>query len=84
MQSKIFKIALIAAALVILLASCGPKSTAKVSGELTIGMILVGPHNDFGWTQATYEGAEYATQHIDGSQVIYIENAYAQVAHCVI
>jgi len=56
-----------------------PQPTANpimVSGALTIGMVLVGPHNDTGWSQATYEGAEYASQHIPGSQVIYIENAY--------
>ncbi len=25
----------------------------------TIGMILVGPYNDSGWSQATYEGSQY-------------------------
>lgn len=76
MQSKFSKIALVAAVLLIMVTACAPKSTTKISGALTIGMVLVGPHNDTGWSQATYDGTLYAKDHIAGSQVIYIENAY--------
>ena len=33
-------------------------TTAPV-GEFKFGMLLVGPYNDHGWSQATFEGAQY-------------------------
>ena len=43
---------------------------------LTVGEILVGPYNDTGWSQATYEGLQYATGKIPGSKLIYVDNAF--------
>ncbi len=34
---------------------------------ITVGMILVGPKNDHGWSQANYEGGEYIVENIPGS-----------------
>jgi simple sugar transport system substrate-binding protein len=33
--------------------------TTATASEFKFGMLLVGPYNDHGWSQATYEGAQY-------------------------
>lgn len=52
--------------------------TAAPVEDITIGMILVGPYNDSGWSQATYEGATYVSEKDPSVKVIYIDNAFAQ------
>lgn len=37
-----------------------------------IGILLVGPYNDHGWSQATYEGAIYAAEKT-GGETIYVD-----------
>src|SRR2546426_190443 len=44
-----------------------------VAGKFNVAMVLIGPHDDGGWSQAHYEGLQYLCQHLAGSQVAYIE-----------
>jgi basic membrane protein A and related proteins len=44
-----------------------------VSGKFNIGMVLIGPHDDGGWSQAHYEGLQYVCQHLAGTHVAYVE-----------
>ncbi len=37
-------------------------------------MVLIGPHDDGGWSQAHYEGLQYVCENVDGTHVAYIEN----------
>ena len=37
------------------------------------GLLLVGPYNDHGWSQAHFEGGEYVQQKIAGTEMIYID-----------
>ena len=37
-------------------------------------MVLIGPHDDAGWSQAHYEGLQYVCENIEDSHVAYIEN----------
>ena len=37
------------------------------------GMILVGPKNDHGWSQAHFEGGEYVEANLEGSEMILFE-----------
>ncbi len=37
------------------------------------GVLLVGPYNDHGYSQAQYEGAEYATKAVENTKMIYID-----------
>ncbi len=37
------------------------------------GMLLVGPYNDHGWSQAHFEGGEYVEKMVPGSKMIYID-----------
>jgi len=39
-------------------------------------MLLVGPSNDHGWSQAHYEAGLYVEQQIPGTRMIYLENVY--------
>lgn len=48
-------------------------TTADPDEELTFGMVLVGPINDAGWSQAHYEGALYAEEKLPGTKFIYVD-----------
>jgi simple sugar transport system substrate-binding protein len=50
-----------------------PPPTAEVT-ELVFGMILVGPRNDHGWSQAHYEGGLYVEENLPGSRMIVFES----------
>jgi basic membrane protein A len=43
-------------------------------GKFNVAMVLIGPHDDGGWSQAHYEGLQYLCQNMEGSHVAYIEN----------
>ena len=47
---------------------------APAAGGLTFGMVLVGPKNDQGWSQANYEAGQYVEQKLPGSKMIAFEN----------
>jgi len=71
----------------ILLTACGgtpaatsapAQPTADTSGApaaepLTFGMILVGPQNDHGWSQAHFEGGQYVEANLPGSHMIVFD-----------
>ena len=44
-----------------------------VAGKFNVAMVLIGPHNDNGWSQAHYEGLQYLCQNMPGSHIAYIE-----------
>jgi simple sugar transport system substrate-binding protein len=52
-------------------------TTAPAAKAITFGYILVGPYNDNGWSQATYEGGQYVEKNLPGSKMIYIDNAFS-------
>lgn len=37
------------------------------------GMLLVGPYNDRGWSQAHYEAGEYVVENLPGAEMIYLD-----------
>jgi len=43
-------------------------------GKFNVGMVLIGPHDDGGWSQAHYEGLLYVEQNVPNVHVAYIEN----------
>lgn len=46
----------------------------KAAGSsLTIGLLMVGPYNDHGWSQANYDGMQYVTAKVPGTKLIYID-----------
>jgi simple sugar transport system substrate-binding protein len=50
-------------------------ATAKVeeAKPLTVGLILVGPYNDKGYSQAQYEGGLYLEKMMPGTKLIYLD-----------
>ena len=81
MRKNIMKFALLTMAIVMVLTACGggsgSSSLPKLGNSFTFGMLLVGPHNDQGWSQATYEGGQYVEQHVTGAKMVYLENVYS-------
>ena len=39
----------------------------------TFGLLLVGPYNDRGWSQAHYDGGKYVEKMVPGTKMIYID-----------
>lgn len=46
---------------------------ALAAGSFTFGLLLVGPYNDHGYSQAHYEGGKYVEEKIPGTKMIYID-----------
>lgn len=67
-------IILIAVFTIIMLISSACQSGTKISGEgVILGMLLVGPYNDHGWSQAHYDAGLYVQEKIPGSEMIYVD-----------
>jgi simple sugar transport system substrate-binding protein len=83
MRKNVMYVALLAMAVVLALAACGPAPTtvpptvAPPAEPFTFGMLLVGAHNDQGWSQAHYDAGLYVEQMIPNSKMIYLENVYS-------
>ena len=69
----------------LLLAACGPTATPAPPEEqapppeeeaapVTFGLVLVGPQNDHGWSQAHYEGGQYVVDNLPGTTMIVFES----------
>jgi simple sugar transport system substrate-binding protein len=59
------------AALALCLALAVPALAAEK--PLTFGMLLVGPYNDKGYSQAQYEGGKYVEAHLPGAKMLYLD-----------
>jgi len=44
------------------------------AGKFNVAMVLIGPHDDGGWSQAHYEGLLYVQETVPNVHVAYIEN----------
>lgn len=55
-------------------AASGTQIPEIVEGKFNVAMVLIGPHNDGGWSQAHYEGLIYLCDNMADSHVAYIEN----------
>ncbi|NES95604.1 MAG: BMP family ABC transporter substrate-binding protein [Desertifilum sp. SIO1I2] len=70
---KPFSLALCAS---VLLAGCNGTNSQSGQGNadnFQVGLILVGPRNDAGWSQAHYEGIEYVQQQMSGVTLEYAD-----------
>ncbi len=43
-------------------------------GKFNVAMVLIGPHDDGGWSQAHFEGLEYVKEKVKDVHTAYIEN----------
>lgn len=46
---------------------------AIAEGKFNVAMVLIGPHDDGGWSQAHYEGLLYVEKNVPDSHVAYVE-----------
>ncbi len=45
-----------------------------VAGKFNVAGVLIGPHDDGGWSQAHYDGLVYVEKNVPNSHVAYVEN----------
>jgi basic membrane protein A len=45
-----------------------------VEGKFNVAMVLIGPHDDGGWSQAHYDGLIHLCENVADSHVAYVEN----------
>ena len=84
MSKKFLFISIVA--MLMLLVACGGQDAAnnEVAGNdggseaavepFKFGMILVGPKNDRGWSQAHFEGGSYVEENLEGAEMIVFES----------
>ena len=59
----------------LVLAALVVATAASAAGTLTIGLVMVGPYNDQGWSQANYDGVQYLVSKVPGTKMVYIDKA---------
>lgn len=73
---------------VLLLTACAPAATPEATpevvggfqipaiqeGKFNVAMVLIGPHDDGGWSQAHYEGLLDIQKNVPNTHVAYVEN----------
>jgi simple sugar transport system substrate-binding protein len=48
-------------------------TTVQAADDFIFGMLLVGPYNDKGYSQAHYEGGKYVEEKIPGAKMMYLD-----------
>ena len=71
-MKKVTKLVLLALAFALIAGGAAIGQPAAGS-NLTVGILLVGPYNDHGWSQATYDGLQYVATKVSGVKTIYLD-----------
>jgi len=50
-----------------------PMGAGAADEPFIFGLLLVGPYNDHGWSQAHYEAGKYVEEQVPGARMIYID-----------
>ena len=58
--------------LVPLLSACNNQK-ASAPETFKFGLVMVGPYNDHGWSQAHYDAGKYVEAHLNGAEMIYLD-----------
>ena len=69
-KTKVSRILLVFVALALVAAACGGDSEPVDAEGFTFGMILVGPQNDRGYSQAHYEGGQYVAEQTGAEMIV--------------
>src|SRR5436189_314340 len=48
-------------------------TAAPADSGFTFGLLMVGPYNDHGWSQAHYEAGLYVEKNIPGAKMLYVD-----------
>ncbi|MFW5772200.1 MAG: BMP family lipoprotein [Phototrophicaceae bacterium] len=68
---------LLTALLVVVLTALALVPVMAQDDEIVFGMVLVGPRDDRGWSQAHYEGGLYVMERMPGAEMLYFESLNA-------
>ena len=71
MKAKILRLLVGTLTVAMLVTACAPKAAA--GEEFTFGMLLVGPYNDQGYSQAHYDAGLYVQEMVPGAKMEYID-----------
>lgn len=71
MRTKRTLWAVLAMMLIMIATTAGCQSGTK--GEFPFGVVLVGPYNDHGWSEAHYRAGQYVEENIPGAKMIYLD-----------
>lgn len=71
-RKTLWHFALLTLIVAILATACGPKATPEPE-EFVFGVIMVGPYNDHGWSEAHYEAGKYVEEQVAGARMIYLD-----------
>ena len=82
MRKMFSHIALLSVVVILVLSACGSKPETVggfqipeiQKGKFNVAAVLIGPHDDGGWSQAHYEGLVYIEKNVPNVHVAYIEN----------
>jgi basic membrane protein A and related proteins len=59
----------------VMLVPAGPTPPVRAAaGAMPFGVVLVGPRNDHGWSEAHYIGGQYAERKVAGAKMIYVDS----------
>ena len=61
-------------AVVVVLVFVGMSIPAFAQDEFVFGMVLVGPQNDRGWSQAHFEGGQYVEDRVEDTRMVVFES----------
>jgi simple sugar transport system substrate-binding protein len=76
---RIWTVIVIFTVFALLLPACGEKkkpesAKAPEAAPFVFGVILVGPYNDHGWSEAHYAAGKYVESKIPNAKMIYVDN----------
>ncbi len=70
---NIFKLILLVAAMAVASTAFAQGAPPAAGDSLTVGLLMVGPYNDHGWSQANYDAMQYVVSKVPGVQMIYLD-----------
>ena len=70
-RNKLWRVASLLLVLAVILAACGGGQQA--GEEYTFGLLMVGPYNDHGWSQAHYDAGLYVEENLSGAKMLYLD-----------
>ena len=70
---NIVKLFLLVAAMAVASTAFAQSAPPAAGDSITVGLLMVGPYNDHGWSQAHYDAMQYVVDKVSGVQMIYLD-----------
>ncbi|MCX7683195.1 MAG: BMP family ABC transporter substrate-binding protein [Anaerolineae bacterium] len=72
MSKRLYSLAVTMILVALVLAACKPKAPSTPQ-EFVFGVVLVGPYNDHGWSEAHYTAAQYVTKKLPNTRFVHLD-----------